>query len=166
MQTSFSSIGFGVTYGHWTSSTTKGAVETYVAGQLTLANQVARDTLKVVFRDEGSAGLALTSDIWTSYATLAYNTTTCHLIDNDWTMKAYVLGTKAFPGHHTGVRIAELLEQTISDLEVPSDHVYAHVHDQAANVELARRILFESSSLVSEVCRRLPLPAELRAVCC
>ena len=39
---------------------------TYVAGQLRLAHQVARDTLKVVLRDEGSAGLALTSDIWTS----------------------------------------------------------------------------------------------------
>ena len=67
-------------------------------------------------------------------------------------MKAYVLGTKAFPGHHTGVRIAELLEQTMSDLDVPSDQVHAHVHDQAANVELARRILFESLSWASEVC--------------
>ena len=85
--------------------------------------------------------------------TQAYNTTTCHLIDNDWTMKAYVLGTNAFPGHHhTGVRIAELLEQMMSDLDAPSDQVHALVHGQAANFELAGRILFGSSSSASEVC--------------
>ena len=100
-------------------------------------------------------------DILTSCATQAY-TTACHLIDNEWTMKAYVLGTKAFPGHHTGVRIAELLEQTISYLDVHSDQVYAHVHDQAANVELAGRILFEFG--ITGV--HLPSPAELPAVCC
>ena len=110
---------------------------TFVAAQLKMKYAAARDKLKEVLRVEAEAGLSLTSDIWTSRATEAYNTITCHLIDSEWNMKVYVLGTTAFPGHHTGVWIAELLEKTTGDLGIPVSQVYAHVHDKAANAELA-----------------------------
>ena len=125
---------------------------TFVAAQLKMRYAAAHNRLKEVLRVEGEAGLSLTSDIWTSRATEAYNTITCHLIDSEWNMKVYGLGTTAFPGHHTGVWIAELLEKTTGDLGIPVSQVCAHVHDQAANAELAGRILLDSSNWASEVC--------------
>ena len=71
---------------------------------------------------------------------------TAHFIDPQWTMKTFVLGTVAFDGHHTSVRIADLLSKTTRSAGITDDRVVAHVHDEAADAELAGRLLFDSFS--------------------
>ena len=125
---------------------------TFVAKQLALCHQEGLDTLQKVLQAQARAGVSITSDIWTSAATQAFNTTTVHFIDQAWRMKCFVLGTVSFEGHHYGVRIAELLLRTTRSVCLVDRDVVAHVHDEAANAELAGRLLFESSEWISEVC--------------
>ena len=85
----------------------------------------------------GVSGVALTTDIWTSKATQAFATTTAHFIDDGWELQSLCLEFNHFPGSHTGVRIAEKLEECTSRFSLPDDKVVGVVHGQAANVELA-----------------------------
>ena len=52
-------------------------------------------------------------------------------------MNTFVLGTVAFDGHHTGVRIADLLKATTDSFGITDQCVLAQVHDEAANAKLA-----------------------------
>ena len=108
----------------------------------------AGDELKCLLRKEASAGVSLTSDVWTSRATEAYTTTTCHFLDSLWQIKSFV----HFVGSHTGVRIANLSRDTVKEFDLPSGAVFAHVHDQTANAELSGKLLFESDNWRTEVC--------------
>ena len=127
--------------------------KTYVAKQLKLRNQEGADVLKEVLRARARSGVGLTSDLWTSQATEAFNTTTVHFIDPEWRMMCFVLSPVPFEGHHYGERIAELLQRTTRSAAVGLDdhEIVAHVHDEAANALLAGRLLFASSDWLSEV---------------
>ena len=54
---------------------------TYVAKQLQLRHKEAFDTLKTNLGDIAGNGISLTSNIWTSTATQAFNTVTAQFID-------------------------------------------------------------------------------------
>ncbi len=60
--------------------------------------------------------VAFTTDIWTSIATEAYVTVTCHYVSCGWQMKAFVSSTRAFPVRHTGVEIAHKLGEIAAEL--------------------------------------------------
>ena len=66
---------------------------TFVAKQLALRHQEGLDALQKVLQTQARAGVFITSDIWTSAATQAFNTTTVHFIDQVWRMKCFVLST-------------------------------------------------------------------------
>lgn len=85
-------------------------------------------------------GIALSTDIWTSSATQAYNTVSGHYIDNSWNMHVALLETIAFPGSHTGVRIAEQLKGTANRLGLATQQITGVVHDEAANAVLAGKL--------------------------
>lgn len=127
---------------------------TYVAGQLRRRHAEARDKLKRLL--VGQEGISLTSDIWTSRATQAFNTTTAHFINKEWSLQSFVLATVAFDGHHTGIRIADLLKATTRSFGIPDEDILAEIHDEAANAVLAGRLLeagaSENTSWKSEVC--------------
>ena len=84
--------------------------------------------------------VSLTTDIWTSGATEAYNTVTGHYISRSWNLHLVVLETAAFPGCHTGQAIADRLKEVAASYGV-TDEMLAVVHDQAANVECSQDIL-------------------------
>ena len=77
---------------------------------------------------------------------------TAHVINSDWGLDSYVLGTVSFDGHHTGVRIADLLKAITQSYSVSDELILAHIHDQAANAQLAGRLLEGNATWTSEVC--------------
>ena len=70
-----------------------------------------------------SRHVALTTDIWTSRATQAYITLTCHWIDDNWKLNSKVLFTAEMPERHTGSNIADRLKQGCIEWRIPDDHV-------------------------------------------
>ena len=50
---------------------------------------------------DGTNSAVITTDMWTSRTTEAYLTVSCHIIDENWQMQAYVLETCSFSGQHT-----------------------------------------------------------------
>ena len=89
-----------------------------------------------------STSIALTTDIWTSKATQAFMTTTAYFINEEWNFRSCVLGTVYFPGHHTGVQIADKVKETLWNFQIKTDQVSAVVHNQASNAVLAGRLTF------------------------
>ena len=81
--------------------------------------------------------VALTTDLWTSKATEAYLTVTCHYITDEWDIANKVLLTREMPERHTGLHIAERLRQAVSEWQIPEDRVSAIVRDNASNMNVA-----------------------------
>lgn len=55
--------------------------------------------------------VSLTSDIWTSMANDPYLSVTCHFIDNEWTLRNFLLDTFHFPHPHDGAFIYEAVKE-------------------------------------------------------
>lgn len=82
--------------------------------------------------------VVLTTDMWTSRATEAYLTVTCHIIDEHWQMQAYVLETCSFPGQHTADNISSQLTRIVEEWGI-KDKIQAVVTDNGANMVAAVR---------------------------
>lgn len=81
--------------------------------------------------------IALTTDGWTSRSTQSYITVTCSHITKDWELKSFVLQTRELPESHTGVNIAKVLTDAVSEWGVkPSPPL---VTDNAANMGIAAK---------------------------
>ena len=76
---------------------------------------------------------SLTSDMWTSRATIGYITLTCHFLV-DWTLHSAVLETRAVPEAHTSENIAAILQSIVSQWKVESK-IVGIVTDNAANMK-------------------------------
>ena len=87
--------------------------------------------------------LSLTTDIWTSEVNDAYITVTVHFIAS-WEMRSFVLGTREFPGHHTGAAVSDAIVEICSEYKI-ENKVSTIVHDEAANMLLSLRILGNSA---------------------
>ena len=77
--------------------------------------------------------VALTTDIWTSAAVHGYMTLTVHFIGESWSLYSKVLLTDEMPERHTGQNIADRLKKAAGDWSIPTEHIIACVHDNAAN---------------------------------
>lgn len=111
---------------------------TYLTKELKTRHEQGIKALTKTLKDPRIEGIGLTTDIWTSDSTEAYNTVTCHYVHpTDWHLVTSVLETVAFPGSHTGVRIAEFVKSAVRRFSLKSESVVAVVHDEAANVSLA-----------------------------
>ncbi len=89
------------------------------------------------------ARVAITTDSWTSLTAESYMTLTCHYI-NEWKIHNAVLETRGFEERHTAVNIANYLKDATEKWLLSSEKVMACVHDNAANMVLANRSLWES----------------------
>ena len=78
--------------------------------------------------------VALTIDLWTSKATRAYLTVTCHFITDEWDIVSRVLLTREIPKRE---HIAERLRQAITEWKISDERVSAIVRDNAANMRVA-----------------------------
>ncbi|GAA6106532.1 zinc finger BED domain-containing protein 1 [Tachysurus ichikawai] len=87
--------------------------------------------------------IALTTDAWTSIATEAYLGVTCHFINEDWELTSYNLTTMSLEDRHTAENIANWVEKAAEKFEISMANVIVVVHDNAANVVAALRILEE-----------------------
>ena len=100
-----------------------------------------------------SSKITLTTDAWTSIATEAYLGVTCHYINDNWEMVSFVLCTKPLEDRHTAENIARWIEEVAEKFDFSLlDDVLAIVHDNAANVVKALRILEERQGVASLRC--------------
>ena len=83
--------------------------------------------------------LSLTTDLWTSRATMGYITVTCHFITEEWVLQSAVLETAHVDEAHTSVNLASILKQITDRWEI-TDKVCCVVTDNASNIKGAIRI--------------------------
>lgn len=96
--------------------------------------------------------ISLTADAWTSIATEAYLGITCHFINNDWELISYCLTTMPLEERHTAENIASWIETAIEKFGIPASKIQAVVHDNAANVVAALKLLEERHGISSIRC--------------
>ena len=101
---------------------------------------------------EGSPGIALTTDAWTSSATKSYATHTAHFIDQKWSLVSAVLRTSLFGGRHTGEKLAKHSHKVPKDINISKSQVVSVTHDEAANMACAAAKLSEDYNWASQVC--------------
>ena len=89
--------------------------------------------------------IAITTDIWTSYANDTYLSLTMHLVDSSWDMILCVLVTVPFPEHHTVVNIVNKVKQVVEKYNIDINCLLAVVHDHSSNMQLAGEMLCELS---------------------
>lgn len=120
--------------------------------QLEKAYQHTLEDLKKNLQGRSSK-ITLTTDAWTSIATEAYLGMTCHYINDNWEMVSFVLCTKPLEDRHTAENIARWIEEVAEKFDFSlRDDVQAIVHDNAANVVKALRILEERHGIASLRC--------------
>ncbi|XP_049331875.1 E3 SUMO-protein ligase ZBED1-like [Astyanax mexicanus] len=106
-----------------------------------------KDKLKNV-----ASKITLTTDAWTSIANEAYLGVTCHFINKDWELTSYNLTTMPLEERHTAENIAEWVEKAAEKFGFSLSDVLAVVHDNAANIVAALRILEEKYGVASQRC--------------
>ena len=112
--------------------------------------ETCKDKLKKCLAAE-EFSMALTTDIWTSMATEAYMTVTCHFIDPNGKLQNFVLERIGFPERHTGVNIAEKLKE-VGERWGITHKVIIVSHDQGSNMEAAMEVLTEGCNWQSLPC--------------
>ncbi|XP_053713114.1 zinc finger BED domain-containing protein 6-like isoform X2 [Synchiropus splendidus] len=101
---------------------------------------------------QGAAGVALTTDVWTSVPAEAYLGVMCHFVGEDWSMQSYSLSTTLLEDGHTAEIIAEWLESVVASFDISPDKINAVVHDNSANVVAAVKILSDKHGWTSVAC--------------
>ena len=79
--------------------------------------------MKALLLNEASAGVALTTDGWTSAGTTSYVTHTVHFIDREWQLASGVLETGKFSGSHTAAALAAYSKAMLERFGLPSDQI-------------------------------------------
>lgn len=116
-------------------------------GYVPIKEEAAKRRLTIMY-DEMSAKIkqcliksgyiALTTDLWTSMANDAYLTIIAHCIDEEWRPQIYTLDTMVMPEKHTGVNIAQKINE-IKIKWIESSQISAIVTDNARNMLCAVR---------------------------
>ena len=84
--------------------------------------------------------VAMTTDGWTSRATVSFITITAHTISDDFKMNEYVLQTRAMDESHTGIHIAEVLVDAVKEWQLTRPYgPVPVVTDNASNMTVAAR---------------------------
>ena len=90
-----------------------------------------------------SNAVSFTTDIWTSKAVQGFISLTAHHVTDEWKLSSCCVGTVEFSDRHTGVNIAEKFSAITEAFKIPVAAQVGLVHDQAANMELAARLLVD-----------------------
>ena len=90
---------------------------------------------RVISELEGAISVALTTDAWSSGATMSYVTVTAHFINERWTLEEHVLETHHVPESRTVTNLGDALYATAERWAIIRDHgIHAVVPDNASNV--------------------------------
>ena len=81
---------------------------------------------------------SITTDIWTSRATMGYVTVTCHFLDDDWELKSFVLETCQIKESNTAENIGATLVDIANRWSI-SEKVICVITDNANNIVAAVR---------------------------
>ena len=100
---------------------------------------------------EATSFISISTDICTSLSTETYITVTAHFILPSFDLQACVLETKVFPERHTGLINKEKITEITDEFKV-SNSVMSIVHDQAANIELCSRHLYDENGWLNMHC--------------
>ncbi|XP_065900618.1 zinc finger BED domain-containing protein 4-like [Dysidea avara] len=79
---------------------------------------------------------SITTNLWTSQATMGYITVTCHFLTDDWELKSVVLETVQIEDSHTAENIASTL-LCITDKWNITDKICCAITDNASNIVAA-----------------------------
>lgn len=77
--------------------------------------------------------VALTTDGWTSIATVSYVTATAHWINDEWEMLNNVLKTKALKVSHTAENVGECIQEILDVFGIERGSVISITTDNATN---------------------------------
>ena len=80
----------------------------------------------------------ITTDLWTSRATMGHMTITCHLVDEGWQMRSFVLETSHIDEAHTIVNLAAALKMVTEKWNI-TKKVHCAITDAASNITGAIR---------------------------
>lgn len=125
---------------------------THLTRLLNQRHQKAKLELTELLSTEATAGVALTTDCWTSSATQSYSTHTVHFLRSDWSLVSAVLQTTLFHGSHTAVHLAAEAHKVSRNFDLKEEMVVAVTHDEAANMVAASGKMEEDYGWSGEVC--------------
>ena len=125
---------------------------THIAKIIHEKHILGKRLLKEKLQTDASAGLALTTDIWSSCANDAYISLTAHFIDEGWNSVSCLLATSPFPGQHTAVNIVQKIKENLAAFSIDISKVVGIVHDQASNMILTGELLEADSDMISLSC--------------
>lgn len=113
-----------------------------------------KDALEKVKAEVQNANtkITLTTDCWTSIATEAYLGVTCHFLNEKWVLTSYILSTMPLEERHEAENLAGWLEDVVEKMGLSFRDILAIVHDNAANVVAALRILSQRHGVASHRC--------------
>ena len=107
------------------------------------------DTLKQELKQdlEKQSQVALKTDNWTSCTAQAYITVTAHFLTENWKPVTKVLSTAEMPERHTGVYIAQRIQDSIENWGLSNERITAVVHNNVANMNLAIKLIQNISDI-------------------
>lgn len=121
---------------HYTAPCRKTVTDSYLPALL----KIKQDSLKKLLADATDA--AITVDIWLDRRQHTFLGVIGHIYDVvSRTLKTQLIAFKSFRGAHTGSRIAEVLEETLTEDSLRSK-VHFMVTDNASNMKKATTFLF------------------------
>ena len=83
--------------------------------------------------------VSLTLDLWTNRLTKGYLGTTCHFIDDDWSLQSVMLRWNRFYGQHTADNITQQYHETVDHYNL-AEKISNIVTDSASNMLKAFRL--------------------------
>ena len=90
---------------------------------------------------DGVKWYAITTDMWTSRAKQAFSAITVHYVTNEFKLQSHLLETREFPESHTGVNIAQEIEEVLGEWKLPLQGIIAATTDNGANITSAIEML-------------------------
>ena len=141
---------------------------THLASLLAKRHHRAKEEMKCILREQATAGVALTTDGWTSCATQSFVTHTVHFLNPEWVLRSGVLETVRFKGRHTAENLAAFSRDVTRRFELSTGlleelpKVVAITHDEAANMVAAGKLLDETDGWESQACMAHQLQTTIR----
>lgn len=97
-------------------------------------------------------GISLTTDMWTSdNSHTAFLGVTCHYIDDNWTLRHFLLDIIPFHESHTGKNMAQTLTNLLSELDLSSKAFAITTDNAAAMLVCGREMKSELKSTFNNV---------------
>lgn len=88
------------------------------------------------------------TDVRTSIAMETYSGLTCQFINDEGELVNFNLTTVPLEERHTAVNITSWIEAVVAKFEIPSNKLLAIVHDNAANMVCALKLLEDRHRIV------------------